>query len=194
MVRILLPPASSLLRTRLTRSGGSARMAKALGLVLLAIALDAVWRRPVTIDVSGEALSPVMRRFGRGPSSTVAAPRTVRSCAPASLTRSAWRYFPRWTAPRARPCVFDSRDEDAGTAAPVCAMSLGVLFHDRIVARFNTTSGPFQITKPPMDKHPRGFVQATVLKTISEHPQGMTSGEITKALGRQGIDQRSTRR
>ncbi|MBV9081961.1 MAG: hypothetical protein JOZ62_04740 [Acidobacteriaceae bacterium] len=68
----------------------------------------------------------------------------------------------------------------------------GVLFHDRIIARFNTTSGPFQITKPPTDKHPRGFVQATVLKTISEHPQGMTSGEITNALGSQGIDQRST--
>jgi moderate conductance mechanosensitive channel len=42
-------------------------VAYALGLFLLAIALDPVWRRPVTIDVSGEAPSPVMRRFGRGP-------------------------------------------------------------------------------------------------------------------------------
>jgi hypothetical protein len=66
-----------------------------------------------------------------------------------------------------------------------------VLFHDRINTRLNTTSGPFQITKPPVDKHPRGFVQATVLKTISEHPQGMTSGEITKALGPEGIGQQS---
>jgi hypothetical protein len=66
-----------------------------------------------------------------------------------------------------------------------------VLFHDRINARFNTTSGPFQITKPPVDKHPRGFVPATVLKIISEHPQGMTSAEITKTLDREGIGQRS---
>jgi small-conductance mechanosensitive channel len=41
-------------------------VAYALGLVLLAIALDAVWRRPAAIDVSGEAPSPVTRRFGRG--------------------------------------------------------------------------------------------------------------------------------
>jgi hypothetical protein len=66
-----------------------------------------------------------------------------------------------------------------------------VLFHDRINAQFKATSGPFQITKPPVDKHPRGFVQATVLKTISEHPQGMTSAEITKALGDQGIGEQS---
>ena len=30
-----------------------------------------------------------------------------------------------------------------------------------------------------------------MLKTISEHPQGMTSAEITKALGREGIGQQS---
>jgi moderate conductance mechanosensitive channel len=41
-------------------------VAYALGLVLLAIAFDAVWRRPVAIDASGEAPSPVTRRFGRG--------------------------------------------------------------------------------------------------------------------------------
>jgi moderate conductance mechanosensitive channel len=41
-------------------------VAYALGLVLLAIALDGVWRRPVKIDVSGEAPSLVTRRFGRG--------------------------------------------------------------------------------------------------------------------------------
>jgi small-conductance mechanosensitive channel len=37
-----------------------------LGLVLLAIALDAVWRRPVALDVAGEAPSPVTHHFGRG--------------------------------------------------------------------------------------------------------------------------------
>jgi moderate conductance mechanosensitive channel len=37
-----------------------------LGLVLLAIALDAVWRRPAALDEAGEAPSPVARRFGRG--------------------------------------------------------------------------------------------------------------------------------
>jgi small-conductance mechanosensitive channel len=41
-------------------------VAYALGLVLLAIALNAVWRRPVTIDVGGEASSPVTHHFGRG--------------------------------------------------------------------------------------------------------------------------------
>jgi hypothetical protein len=41
-------------------------VAYALGLVLLAIALDAVWRRSVEIGASGEAPSPVTRRFGRG--------------------------------------------------------------------------------------------------------------------------------
>ena len=77
----------------------------------------------------------------------------------------------------------------------VASFALGylaaVLFHDRITARFDTTSGPFQITKPPVDKHPLGFVQATVFKTLSEHPQGMTSAEITTALGPEGIGQQS---
>jgi len=76
----------------------------------------------------------------------------------------------------------------------VASFALGylaaVLFHDRINAQFNTTSG-LQISKPPVDKHPRGFVQATVLKTISEHPQGMTSAEVTTALAPEGIDQQS---
>jgi hypothetical protein len=42
-----------------------------------------------------------------------------------------------------------------------------------------------------VDKHPRGFVQTTVLKAISEHPQGMTLAEITEALAREGIGQQS---
>jgi small-conductance mechanosensitive channel len=41
-------------------------VAYALGLVLLGIALDAVWRRPVAPDVAGEAPSAVTHRFGRG--------------------------------------------------------------------------------------------------------------------------------
>jgi hypothetical protein len=77
----------------------------------------------------------------------------------------------------------------------VASFALGyltaVLFHDRVNARFSPAAAPFQINKPPVDKHPRGFVQATVLKTISEHPQGMTSDEITNALDRQGIGQTS---
>ena len=47
-----------------------------------------------------------------------------------------------------------------------------VLFHGRISAYFGTTPGSFQITKPPQgDRHPRGFVQSTVLKTLTEHPK-----------------------
>jgi len=46
--------------------------------------------------------------------------------------------------------------------------------------------------RPPQgSRHPRGFVQAAVLKTITEHRQGMTSGEINRALGSQGIGQQS---
>jgi hypothetical protein len=63
-----------------------------------------------------------------------------------------------------------------------------VLFQGRINAYFGTTPGPFQITKPPQgDRHPRGFVQSTVLKTLTEHPQGMTTAEIITELGPQGI-------
>jgi small-conductance mechanosensitive channel len=50
--------------------GARQLVAYALGLVLLAIALNAVWRRPVAPDVAGEAPSPVTRRFGRGPVNT----------------------------------------------------------------------------------------------------------------------------
>ncbi len=40
---------------------------------------------------------------------------------------------------------------------------------------------PFQVTKPSRgDKHPRGFVKSAVLKTITEHPQGMTTAETTR--------------
>ena len=67
-----------------------------------------------------------------------------------------------------------------------------VLLHGRINAYFDTRPGPFQITKPPQgEQHPRGFVQSTVLKTITEHPQGMTSAEIINELGPQGIGHQS---
>jgi hypothetical protein len=63
-----------------------------------------------------------------------------------------------------------------------------VLFQGRINAYLGTTPAPFQITKPPQgDRHPRGFVQSTVLKTLTEHPQGMTTAEIITELGAQGI-------
>src|SRR5215831_1030282 len=44
---------------------------------------------------------------------------------------------------------------------------------------------------PPADvkaRHPRGFVQSTVLKIIGEHPQGIAIA-IIKELDRQDIDQ-----
>ena len=45
-------------------------VAYALGLGLLAIALEAVWRRPAALAETGEAPSPVTRRFGRGAANT----------------------------------------------------------------------------------------------------------------------------
>jgi hypothetical protein len=62
----------------------------------------------------------------------------------------------------------------------------------RIAAYFGGASAQSQITRPPQGSRlPRGFVQGAVLKTITGHPEGMTSGEITKALGGQGIGQQS---
>jgi hypothetical protein len=43
----------------------------------------------------------------------------------------------------------------------------------------------------PGERHPRGFVQETVLKSITEHPSGMTTGEIIAMLKPQGIGQQS---
>jgi moderate conductance mechanosensitive channel len=45
-------------------------VAYALGLVLVAIALDAVWRRPAALHEGNEATSHVTRRFGRGTANT----------------------------------------------------------------------------------------------------------------------------
>src|SRR5262249_26385888 len=45
-------------------------VAYVLGLVLVAIALDAVWRRPAALPGGGEAPSPVAHRFGRGAANT----------------------------------------------------------------------------------------------------------------------------
>ncbi len=62
----------------------------------------------------------------------------------------------------------------------------------RINAYFGTIAMPAQISRPPQgERHPRGFVQSTVLKTITEHPQGITSAEIINELGPQGIGQQS---
>jgi moderate conductance mechanosensitive channel len=41
-------------------------IAYVLGLVLVGIALDAVWRRPAALNEDSEPMSPVTRRFGRG--------------------------------------------------------------------------------------------------------------------------------
>jgi hypothetical protein len=41
------------------------------------------------------------------------------------------------------------------------------------------------------DRHPRGFVQRTVLKTIAEHPQGLSRGEIINLLAAEGIGEQS---
>jgi hypothetical protein len=41
------------------------------------------------------------------------------------------------------------------------------------------------------DRHPRGFVQQTVLKTITEHPQGLSRGELIKLLAAEGIGEQS---
>ena len=41
------------------------------------------------------------------------------------------------------------------------------------------------------DRHPRGFVQQTALKTITEHPQGLSRGEIINLLATEGIGEQS---
>jgi hypothetical protein len=62
----------------------------------------------------------------------------------------------------------------------------------RIDAYFGPESASSRTSRPsPGSRHPRGFVQATVLKSITENPEGMTSPEIAKALHAQGIGQQS---
>lgn len=66
------------------------------------------------------------------------------------------------------------------------------LINGRNNAHIGMMRGPFQITTPPQGSgHPRGFVESTVLKTLTEHPQGMTAAEMIKELDPQHIDQRS---
>ncbi len=85
---------------------------------------------------------------------------------------------------------------DRRFATIVASFALGYataawLYH-RANAHSEKIPAPTQITKPPQgDRHPRGFVQATVLKTITEHPQGMTTAEIIGELGAEGIGQQS---
>jgi hypothetical protein len=65
----------------------------------------------------------------------------------------------------------------------------------RISRYFTDEPAPsFRLTPPTArswERHPRGFVQNAVLKTITEHPQGMTVAELSKELGPQGIGQQS---
>jgi hypothetical protein len=67
-----------------------------------------------------------------------------------------------------------------------------VLLRGRANADLGTRPVPFQIMKPPQaDTHPRGFVQSTVLKAITEHPQGIRTAELIDELSAQGIGQDS---
>jgi small-conductance mechanosensitive channel len=52
-------------------SQGRQLVAYALGLGLLAIALEAVWRRPIALDEGTDTSSPATHRFGRGPRNTM---------------------------------------------------------------------------------------------------------------------------
>jgi len=77
----------------------------------------------------------------------------------------------------------------------VACFTLGYLtavwLHGRISA-YSSKLATFQITKSPLaDQHQGSFVQSTVLKTITEHPQGMTVPEICSELGSQGIGHQS---
>jgi hypothetical protein len=53
----------------------------------------------------------------------------------------------------------------------------------------------FKLTPPNPrrvdNRHPRGFVQSTVLKTITEHPQGLTRAELIKFLAEENIGEQS---
>jgi hypothetical protein len=87
---------------------------------------------------------------------------------------------------------FDEHPVMMTTACFALGYMTAGLLHGRINAYFGTTPGQFQITTPPQgDGHPRGFVQSTILKAITEHPQGMTTAEIIKELGPQGISHQS---
>ena len=77
----------------------------------------------------------------------------------------------------------------------VACFALGYLtavwLHGRVNPYYSKPA-PFQITKSPLaGQHQGGFVQSTVLKTVTEHPQGMTAAEICSELGPQGIGQES---
>lgn len=66
----------------------------------------------------------------------------------------------------------------------------------RITRYFSEETAPpsFRLTPPTArsgERHPRGFVQQTVLKTITEHPQGMTNAELNALLKTHGIGQQS---
>src|SRR5947207_14128186 len=54
-----------------------------------------------------------------------------------------------------------------------------------------TVRGHFKLRGRRRARHPRGFVETTVLKAITEHPQGLTSAEIVVKVGAQGIGQQS---
>lgn len=53
----------------------------------------------------------------------------------------------------------------------------------------------FQLTAPNSrrvdNRHPRGFVQQTVWRTVTEHPQGLTRAELIKLLAEEKIGEQS---
>jgi len=102
---------------------------------------------------------------------------------------------PVWIGRRAAEGI-SSRFEFERLMTLVTGFALGYLaaefLHGRINAFTVRTPKPFQITHPPQrDRHPQGFVQSAVLKTITEHPQGMTTAGIIAELGCQGIGRQS---
>jgi hypothetical protein len=66
---------------------------------------------------------------------------------------------------------------------------------DRITRYFADEPAPSFRRTPPTtrsgERHPRGFVQQAVLKTITEHPSGMTTAEIIALLKPHSIGQQS---
>jgi hypothetical protein len=166
-----------------------------------AIAAEAVGLRPA--NASAEAHENHSEELGRPPPTTTGAKASIAEKTAESVGE---RVADAYSEPDLtnRP-VSISRGSGSGltSASPLqpfltlaAGFALGyaaaVFFHGRISAYLGKTPEPFQITCPPQgESHPRGFVQSTVLKTVTEHPQGMTSAEIIQELGRQGISRHS---
>jgi hypothetical protein len=103
----------------------------------------------------------------------------------ANLVRTPGRQFTRFASKQ-----FNEQPFMMTVACFALGYVTAVLFHGRINAYFGKSHEQFQIMKPPQgDEHPRGFVQSTVLKTITEHALGMTTAEIVAELASHNISQ-----